>query len=86
MNRELRQQNIQYGSCRTDRRKKESRWCDIANNVYTLFAIQSEEYKKAILITGQNTTEILFKYIFYTNNKKTLGVLLVNNFAEELSV
>ena len=35
-----------------------------------------------MVITGQNTTEILFKYIFYTNNKKTLGVLLVNNFAE----
>ena len=31
-------------------------------------------------------TEILFKYIFYTNNKKTLGILLVNNFAEELLV
>ena len=39
----------------------------------TLFAIQNEEYKKALVITGQNTTEILFKYIFYTNNKKTLG-------------
>ena len=34
----------------------------IANNVYSLFAIQSEEYKKAMIITGQNTTEILFKY------------------------
>ena len=56
--------------------KKEARWCDIATNVYTLFAIQNEEYKKAMVITGQNTTEILFKYIFYTNNKKTLGVLL----------
>ena len=41
-------------------------------NVYTLFAIQNEEYKKAPVITGQNTTEILFKYIFHTNNKKTL--------------
>ena len=59
---------------------------DIANNVYTLFAIQSEEYKKAMVITGQNTTEILFKYIFYTHNKKSLGVLLVNNFDEELLV
>ena len=54
--------------------------------VYTLFAIPSEEYKKTLVITGQNTTEILFKYIFYTNNKQTLGVLLVNNFAEELLV
>ena len=33
---------------------------------------------KALVITGQNTTEILFKYIFYTNNRKTIGVLLVN--------
>ena len=52
----------------------------------TLFALQSEENKKAMVITGQNTTEILFKYIFYTSNKKTLGVLLGNNFAEELLV
>ena len=42
-------------------------------HVYTIFAIQNEEYKKALVITGQNTTEILFKYIFYTNNKMTLG-------------
>ena len=40
----------------------------------------------AMVITGQNTTEILFKYIFYTNNNKTLGVLLVKNLAEELLV
>ena len=55
---------------------------DATNNVYTLFAIQNEEYKKALVITGQNTTEILFKYIFYTNNKR----LLVNNFAGEVLV
>ena len=34
--------------------------------------------KRGIVITGQNTSEILFRYIFYTNNKKTLGVLLIN--------
>ena len=35
---------------------------------------------------GQNTTEKHFEYIFYTNNEKTLRVLLINNFAEELLV
>ena len=78
----LRQLNIQYGSWRTYRRKEEERWCDIANNVYTLFAIQSEEYKKAMVITGQNTTQI---HILYQQLKKPSGsLLLVNNFAEEL--
>ena len=38
----------------------------------TLFALQSEEYKKALVITGQNTTEILFNHIFYTINKSLL--------------
>ena len=39
--------------------------------------IHFQQSLKALVITGQHTTEILFKYIFYTNNKKTLGVIII---------
>ena len=51
---------------------------------YSLY--KARNIKKAMVITGQTTTEILFKYILYTNNKNALGILLVNNFADELLV
>ena len=39
-----------------------------------------------MLLTYTLTEYSLFKYICYTNNKKTLGVLLLINFTEELLV
>ena len=57
----------------TRTRKQDDATLQIMSIHYSLFAIQNEEYKKALVIIGQNTTEIFFKYKFYTNNKKTLG-------------
>ena len=54
-----------------EKRKQDDATLQIMSIHYSLY--KTRNIKKALVITGQNTTEILFKYIFYTNNKKTLG-------------
>ena len=59
-----------------EKRKQDDATLQIMCIHYSLYIARN--IKKALVITGQNMTEIPFKYIFYTNNKIIVGVLLVN--------